>query len=445
MPGRPISDVSFAVVDVETTGLYPATDRVLEVAVETIDIDGRTLSRFATLVNPRRDVGPTRVHHVTAAMVRDAPDFSEIAGTLLDQLSGHVVVGHNVAFDLRFLTAEYQRLGFDLPGLPHLCTYSLSRRLSPQAVSHQLACACEAVGVSPNADHTAAGDARATTQLFAALLGRARLEYGCDTLGGLIRACTGDDLAGFPCLKHPFQCRCRTLDRANAETAAERSAGSYVQRLVRRLPASTGQHAEDERLAVYLGLLDRVLEDRIIDEVESENLIDLASEWGLSAEDTGRAHTQYLQMLVAAALEDGVVTESERSDLEKVCHLLGIGPDELGLMLRSSSVSPQGKTQAKDVAEPGSLGGARVCFTGEFAGPDGFGISRSHARELAQKCGVVVTDTFTKAVDVLVVADPDTQSSKARRARKQGTRVIAEAVFWRLLGVGRGSGDADKL
>jgi len=56
----------FAVVDVETTGLFPARDRVVEVAVVHLDPDARVTGEFSTLIDPRRDVGPTRIHGISA-------------------------------------------------------------------------------------------------------------------------------------------------------------------------------------------------------------------------------------------------------------------------------------------------------------------------------------------------------------------------------------------
>jgi len=59
----------FAVVDLETTGLYPSTDRVIEVAVVHVSADAEIVGEFCTLINPCRDVGPTRIHGIRAADV----------------------------------------------------------------------------------------------------------------------------------------------------------------------------------------------------------------------------------------------------------------------------------------------------------------------------------------------------------------------------------------
>lgn len=68
----------FAVVDVENTGLYNS-DRLVELAVVTLDDSGRTIDEWDTLINPQRDVGPVHIHGITASMVSAAPLFAEIA------------------------------------------------------------------------------------------------------------------------------------------------------------------------------------------------------------------------------------------------------------------------------------------------------------------------------------------------------------------------------
>ena len=62
-------------------------------------------------------------------------------------------------------------------------------------------------------------------------------------------------------------------------------------------------------------------------------------------------------------------------------------------------------------------------------------MTRELATELATQRGLVVVESVTKNLDLLVVADPLTQSGKAKKARKYGIRVIHEPVFWKVLGL----------
>jgi DNA polymerase III subunit epsilon len=77
-----------------------------------------------------------------------------------------------------------------------------------------------------------------------------------------------------------------------------------------------------------------------------------------------------------------------------------------------------------------------VCFTGALSGQlDGQPITRDQAEQLAAAAGLTVAPRVTKTLDLLVLADPDSLSSKARKARQYGTRIMAEAVFWQTIGI----------
>src|SRR5690606_13778684 len=157
-----------AVVDVETTGLSPwRHDRIVEIAVVLLGPDGDIRKEYETLVNPGRDVGPTRIHGISASDVLDAPSFSDIAGDVVALLQhSHVLAGHNISFDRNFLAAEFERLAAPFPELPLLCT---CRQLGRQ----NLAACCEELGIVLDDEtcfHSALFDARATAKIVARLL-----------------------------------------------------------------------------------------------------------------------------------------------------------------------------------------------------------------------------------------------------------------------------------
>jgi DNA polymerase III epsilon subunit family exonuclease len=123
-PGR------YAVVDIETTGFSPASDRVVEVACVIVQ-DGRVVHRWSSLVDPERPIPwrATDVHGITDDDVAQAPSFSEVERHLIGLCAGATVVAHNASFDLSFLTA--------LQAQPHLCTLALARRAFPHAPNHK--------------------------------------------------------------------------------------------------------------------------------------------------------------------------------------------------------------------------------------------------------------------------------------------------------------------
>ncbi len=157
----------FAVIDTETTGLSSSRgDRVLEIAVLRLDAEGVPQACYETLLNPRRSVGATHIHGITARDILDAPSFEEIAPDVLAMLSGCVLVAHNMEFDFGFLVSECQRAGLH-PGDPlRLCTVQASRRILPTLFSHRLSVVCESLGIALASAHSAMEDCAATAQIF---------------------------------------------------------------------------------------------------------------------------------------------------------------------------------------------------------------------------------------------------------------------------------------
>jgi len=150
--------------------------------------EGTVLDSWTTLLNPQREVGPTRVHGIRGADVADAPRFLDVAGDIAARLAGAVVVAHNARFDLGFLTAEYARLGATAPLWPTLCTLGLSHRLGLFGGGSLDACLA-AEDLTNKDQHTALGDATATAGLLAIYLSRAAergitnlADLGCDSL-----------------------------------------------------------------------------------------------------------------------------------------------------------------------------------------------------------------------------------------------------------------------
>lgn len=181
----------YAVIDVETTGLSAQRyDRIVEVAVVSLGPDLMIEDEYATLVNPERDVGATHIHGVTGRDVMEAPKFFDVADDLVRELAGRVLVGHNVKFDLGFLRAEFERIGFELP--PRLAcvdTMFLTGRM-------RLSEACTRYGVSLVRAHSALSDARATAELLQRAVGRRGASV--ESLDDLGCECEPPDAAEWP-------------------------------------------------------------------------------------------------------------------------------------------------------------------------------------------------------------------------------------------------------
>lgn len=416
-----LSAGKIAVVDVETTGLFPIRhDRVVEVAAVIVRVDGRIEREFVSLVNPARDIGPSSIHGLTSEDILCAPQFAEIAAQLLDVLSGTVAIaGHNVRFDRQFLESEFSRLGCQLPDCFSICTMEL-------AGGGKLADCCRAYGFAVEGKaHNALDDARAAARLLACLLSEQPRMAGKLRKLDPVRWPTVPDMGKQPVTRDESR-------RRQTEPT------TFLKRLLGRRHGHRSSDAADGAIIAYRALLDRALEDRLIDDTEADALVEMATTWGLNEDQIERAHRNYLNELIVTALADGSVTETERRDLKLVARLLGQAKHDLDEILRETAarLSETRLEPSRTIAIKSNLVGMRVCFTGELQCQfRGQSISRTLARDLATNAGLVVVDSVTKKCDLLVLADPHSQSEKAKKARRYGIRIMHEPVFWSAIGV----------
>ena len=193
-PGSPsphLSDVRFAVVDLETTGLDPERHQILQIAVVTTDASGHELDAWSTYVRPPRwpfvRLGPRHVHGITHSRLRGAPRLPEALRELVRRIDNHVITAHNAEFDLSFIRHHAGRCGIILPNVPTVCTLTLSRSLDRSSSrSHRLEDLCKRYDVRLERAHDALEDARATAQVLPHLVA----ESGVTTLEHLMARST---------------------------------------------------------------------------------------------------------------------------------------------------------------------------------------------------------------------------------------------------------------
>jgi DNA polymerase III epsilon subunit-like protein len=189
-------EAHFAVVDVETTGLDPAGTRMVEIAIVELDRSGRRVDEFSTLLSIPGEgpVGAEFIHRISRPMLARAPRFEDVAGTICQRLSGRIIVGHVIAFDIDHLSGEFVRAGLVMPNLADstLCTRDLARMVLPPGPKTLAAC-CAATGIRHKAAHTALGDARATAELLVILL-RSDFDASLAALGAAARGVSWPEL-----------------------------------------------------------------------------------------------------------------------------------------------------------------------------------------------------------------------------------------------------------
>ena len=394
----------YAVIDTETTGLFPAQhDRIAEIAVVLLDESGRVDREWSTLINPGRDLGPQRIHGIAAKDIICAPSFDMVGGYLLDMLAGRVIVAHNLTFDLMFLRAEYERLEVAFPGsdATGLCTMRMASAMLPGAGRSLVEC-CRAAGLPLGGHHAALADARAAAALLHFYLRRAGSPPSWAPLVAAGRVCEWPRLPAATFV--PYLRPDRGRERSHTTT--------YVGSLVAYLPRV---EAHDP----YLAVLDEALSDRYLSADESGALAALARSLDLGDDVVRRLHGDYLSALARMAFADGVLSEEELADLQSVADLLDLGQTAVDEALQRAghAVSTRPTLARGDV----------VVLTGEMTMP------RSAWEQRLRERGIEPHHSVTKLVRLVAAADADTLSGKAKKAHAYGIPVVGEMELERLL------------
>ncbi|NLL76163.1 MAG: 3'-5' exonuclease [Clostridiales bacterium] len=152
-------------LDLETTGLNPKHDRIIEIGAVKVK-DGKVTETFQTFVNPGRVLNKTvcELTGITEQMLEDAPEAERVVPILLDFIGEDILLGHRILFDYSFIKriAVNLKLSFEREGID---TLKLARKFLPDLESRKLDYLCSYYGIEHKA-HRALGDAQATSDLF---------------------------------------------------------------------------------------------------------------------------------------------------------------------------------------------------------------------------------------------------------------------------------------
>ncbi|MSV79266.1 MAG: hypothetical protein F2868_01230, partial [Actinobacteria bacterium] len=173
--GTPLADVTFCVLDIETTGTDRGTDLITEIGVVKVRA-GECLGTMGTLVNPGRAIPPgiTMLTGITESMVCTAPRIETVLPTLQEFVGDAVIVGHNVGFDMGFINAAMLRSGRASFQNTIVDTLPLARRLVRDEVPDcKLGTLASRLRLDHRPSHRALDDALATADLLHVLLERA--------------------------------------------------------------------------------------------------------------------------------------------------------------------------------------------------------------------------------------------------------------------------------
>ncbi|MGZ4624162.1 MAG: DEDD exonuclease domain-containing protein [Blastococcus sp.] len=173
--GTPLADVTFVVVDLETTGGSPADSAITEIGAVKIR-GGTVLAEFQTLVDPGQEIPPyiSVLTGITSTMVAAAPRIGAVLPTFLEFARGAVLVAHNAPFDLGFLKAACAQNGLVWPAAASVDTAVLARRLltRDEVPNCKLATLAPYFSATTSPTHRALDDARATVDVLHGLFER---------------------------------------------------------------------------------------------------------------------------------------------------------------------------------------------------------------------------------------------------------------------------------
>lgn len=163
---------SYIAIDLETTGLDPKRDKIIEIGAVRIE-HGKERETFSTLVNPRMELSE-RIRNLTGisdSMLQEAPGIETVIGSVKDFCGELPLLGHRIMFDYSFLKRaaadwgndkDWQKDGID--------TLTLCREFMPAEEKKALASACRYFGIENAEAHRAEADARAAHRLYQTLI-----------------------------------------------------------------------------------------------------------------------------------------------------------------------------------------------------------------------------------------------------------------------------------
>ena len=166
---------AFTAFDIETTGLEPGLDKIVEIGAVKFDKMG-IIARFSALINPGIPMPKEaeRVNNISDEMLREKPSLEEVFPDFIRFVHGTVLVAHNAPFDCGFINERLKKFpDSPFPSLPNYIvdTLVISRELFPGFRSYSLQNLAQALGISIFDAHRAEDDARLCMEIFLRCLG----------------------------------------------------------------------------------------------------------------------------------------------------------------------------------------------------------------------------------------------------------------------------------
>ncbi|MEV7782763.1 exonuclease domain-containing protein [Kitasatospora sp. NPDC088351] len=387
--------LTFAAIDLETTGLNPGRDRVCEVAVVRFRGDGTVLGEYATVIDPQRPMDATEFHGLEDSDVNGAPTFAEVLPDLTRLLSNAIVVAHNLPFEDMFLKAEFRRQGQEAPQWPGLCTLVTAQAQLDGPAYSLRSLHKTFTGEWITDAHTALSDCRATAALLTRLI---------DCSPSPLRYLGPVPMSDAPHLSDTPAGRIAA--RASSMSAAE----GLLASMARRFPLTELDHPMVAGLAQqYEQTLARALDAGRITWNTAWTLARLAQDAGMDQASLHRTNLLAWRRMLHTAPEPTSWPDGRRHDVAQLATHLGL--------VEHARLLSHG-LPALEVREPweSALKGWRLGFddTPELSG----------LKDLALRHGASIAKRLTGTVRMFVTVDPSGSSTSAAKARELGLRTV---------------------
>ena len=423
------AEPGFVVFDIETTGLSPISDRMIEIGLIRTDKFGNPLAYWSSLINPKQVVTATEIHGISDKDVANSPTFEDVIDQVLTRIRGQVLSAHNAEFDISFLKVELARAGWDLPKTPVLCTMEESQNFIPGLSRRRLQDCIEALGIDQAVEHRALGDASLATALVNFYLNgptnRKRSQALID-LPNIAKSVTWPPSQTFP--KIP-----KSGSNQKQWAAKPPSNSALMKTISSMMPEDLlGENASKSELT-YAQVLLEAIEDGTISEQETTSLSDLANSLQIETETQTAIHKKLMQTIAQEAWKDGSVSRAEQLEIVEAGKSLGFSDNDSKNFvkeieeLRASRISARAKELPPDwdLGEPLRVGD-RVVITGCYEA------GRYELETKSKSMGIRITGSISGKTNLLV-SDGTINGNKDADAAKLGIRSVMPDEYRKLL------------
>jgi len=163
----PVSEIPFAAIDLETTGLNSKTDRIVEIGIVKF-LNGKVIAERSWLINPGIPIPPSavKVHGITTEMVSSSPAFAVAFPEIASFIGKSVILAHNARFDIAFMKSEMKLAGQPAPRNIVIDTLPVFRQWFPEMPRHSIELMVKSLELNQSISHRGLTDAYSLYAIF---------------------------------------------------------------------------------------------------------------------------------------------------------------------------------------------------------------------------------------------------------------------------------------